>query len=60
MHRRQFLTLGAIGSGIFALGGLTRLGGTRAIAQTVQVPTVDALGRDARAGLAETVSPRLV
>ena len=43
MQRRQFLTLGAIGSGIFALGGLTRLGGTRALAQTVSVPTVDRL-----------------
>ena len=43
MQRRQFLTLGAIGSGIFAIGGLTRLGGTRALAQTVSVPTVDRL-----------------
>ncbi len=43
MQRRQGLTLGAIGSGLFALGGLTRLGGTRAFAQTVSVPTVDRL-----------------
>ena len=40
MRRRQFLTLGAIGSGVFAL---TRLGGHRALAQTVSVPTVDRL-----------------
>jgi len=43
MHRRQFLALGAIGSGVFALGGLTRLGSRGAVAQTVPVPTVDRL-----------------
>src|SRR5947209_5548248 len=43
MQRRQFLTLGAISSGLFALGGLTRLGGSRALAQTVAVPMVDRL-----------------
>jgi 7,8-dihydropterin-6-yl-methyl-4-(beta-D-ribofuranosyl)aminobenzene 5'-phosphate synthase len=43
MQRRQFLTLGAISSGLFALGGLARLGGSRALAQTVSVPTVDRL-----------------
>ena len=44
MQRRHFLTLGAIGSGIFALGGLTRAGSGRAVAQpTVAVPTVDRL-----------------
>ena len=43
MHRRQVLALGAIGSGVFALAGLTRLGSRGAVAQTVPVPTVDRL-----------------
>jgi 7,8-dihydropterin-6-yl-methyl-4-(beta-D-ribofuranosyl)aminobenzene 5'-phosphate synthase len=42
MNRRQFLTLGAIGGGMWALGGLTRPG-SRALAQSVSVPTVDRL-----------------
>jgi len=43
MDRRQFLTLGAVGSGIFAVGGLTSLGSRGATAQTVLVPAVDRL-----------------
>jgi 7,8-dihydropterin-6-yl-methyl-4-(beta-D-ribofuranosyl)aminobenzene 5'-phosphate synthase len=43
MDRRQFLTLGAIGGGLWALGGLTRLGSRSALAQSVSVPTVDRL-----------------
>ena len=43
MHRRRFLALGAIGSGIFALGGLARGGGRHALAQGISVPEVDRL-----------------
>jgi 7,8-dihydropterin-6-yl-methyl-4-(beta-D-ribofuranosyl)aminobenzene 5'-phosphate synthase len=42
MQRREFLTLGAIGSGLFAVG-LGRLGPGRATAQTLAVPSVDRL-----------------
>jgi 7,8-dihydropterin-6-yl-methyl-4-(beta-D-ribofuranosyl)aminobenzene 5'-phosphate synthase len=42
MTRRDLLRLGAIGTGVFAIGGLTRLGG-RAVAQSPSVPTVDRL-----------------
>ena len=41
MKRRQFLGLGMVATGTFALGGLARLGG--AGAQSLQVPTVDRL-----------------
>src|SRR5262245_57289458 len=44
MHRRQFLTLGAVASGTFALGGLIRAGQRPAAAQQPgSVPTVDRL-----------------
>jgi 7,8-dihydropterin-6-yl-methyl-4-(beta-D-ribofuranosyl)aminobenzene 5'-phosphate synthase len=42
MNRRQFLTLGAVGTGLVALGGPSRLVAGRAAAQS-QVPTVDRL-----------------
>lgn len=38
MTRRDVLRLGAAGTGIFAIGGLTRVGG-RAAAQSHAVPT---------------------
>lgn len=43
MNRRQFLTLGAVGGATFALGGLGRLGGSTARAQSLSVPSVDRL-----------------
>lgn len=42
MNRRQFLTLGAVASGTFALGGLGRMRAP-AVAQTGVVPTADRL-----------------
>ena len=42
MDRRQVLRLGAVASGVFAVGGLAGLG-RRAGAQTITVPTVDRL-----------------
>ncbi len=43
MNRRQLLKLGAVGSGVFALGAIGRLSSGRAGAQTSAVPTVDRL-----------------
>jgi 7,8-dihydropterin-6-yl-methyl-4-(beta-D-ribofuranosyl)aminobenzene 5'-phosphate synthase len=43
MNRRQLLKLGAIASGTFALGGVTRMGGRVASAQSGSVPAVDRL-----------------
>ncbi len=43
MNRRQFLTLGAVASGTYAMGGLSRLGGGPAAAQISAPPTVDRL-----------------
>src|SRR3989442_4276256 len=43
MNRRQFLKLGAVTSGVFALGGVPRIGERWASAQSVAVPTVDRL-----------------
>ena len=43
MNRRQFLTLGAVGGGTFALGGPGRIGSGTAGAQGAGVPTVDRL-----------------
>lgn len=43
MNRRQFLALGAVTTGTVALGGLARLGGRSASAQSLSVPTVDRL-----------------
>jgi 7,8-dihydropterin-6-yl-methyl-4-(beta-D-ribofuranosyl)aminobenzene 5'-phosphate synthase len=43
MNRRRFLELGGVAGGVFALGGVTRLGGRSASAQSVTVPTVDRL-----------------
>ena len=43
MHRRGFLALGAVGSGVFALGSLMRSGPRSVMAQPVSVPTVDRL-----------------
>jgi 7,8-dihydropterin-6-yl-methyl-4-(beta-D-ribofuranosyl)aminobenzene 5'-phosphate synthase len=42
MTRRDVLRLGAIGTGVFTLGALTRIG-RRAVAQSPSVPTVDRL-----------------
>ncbi len=42
MNRREFLKLGAVASGAFALGGIGRIAGGAASAQTA-VPTVDRL-----------------
>ena len=41
MNRRQFLTLGAVASGTFAVGGLTRIGGRPVAAQSSAPPVVD-------------------
>jgi 7,8-dihydropterin-6-yl-methyl-4-(beta-D-ribofuranosyl)aminobenzene 5'-phosphate synthase len=46
MQRRQILMLGAVGSGVFAVGGLSRLGARGAAGQAVSVPTVDRLDPD--------------
>jgi 7,8-dihydropterin-6-yl-methyl-4-(beta-D-ribofuranosyl)aminobenzene 5'-phosphate synthase len=43
MNRRQLLKLGAVSSGAFALGGVTRIGSRSASAQSGMVPTVDRL-----------------
>jgi 7,8-dihydropterin-6-yl-methyl-4-(beta-D-ribofuranosyl)aminobenzene 5'-phosphate synthase len=43
MERRTFLRLGAVASGIFAVGGVTRLGRRVASAQSGAVPVVDRL-----------------
>ena len=43
MNRRQFLKLGAVTSGAVALGGVLRVGGRLALAQSSAVPTVDRL-----------------
>src|SRR5437667_11898090 len=43
MERRRVLKLGAVASGVFAVGGLRRLSAGVAGAQTVSVPTVDRL-----------------
>src|SRR2546428_4955305 len=42
MRRRDVLRLGAVGTGIFAVGGLARVAG-RATAQSPAAPTVDRL-----------------
>jgi len=43
MERRQFLWLGAVASGAFALGGVGRVSRGTAAAQTLAVPSVDRL-----------------
>jgi 7,8-dihydropterin-6-yl-methyl-4-(beta-D-ribofuranosyl)aminobenzene 5'-phosphate synthase len=43
MERRQFLWLGAVASGVFALGGVGRVTRGTAAAQALAVPTVDRL-----------------
>lgn len=43
MNRRQFLTLGAVASGTFAVAGLSRLGSRSVAAQISAPPTVDRL-----------------
>jgi 7,8-dihydropterin-6-yl-methyl-4-(beta-D-ribofuranosyl)aminobenzene 5'-phosphate synthase len=43
MERRRVLKLGAVASGVFALGGMRRLSAGVAAAQMVSVPTVDRL-----------------
>ena len=43
MNRRQFLKLGAVTGGAVALGGVWRMGGRAALAQSGAVPTVDRL-----------------
>jgi 7,8-dihydropterin-6-yl-methyl-4-(beta-D-ribofuranosyl)aminobenzene 5'-phosphate synthase len=43
MERRQFLWLGAVASGVFALGGVGRVTRGTAAAQTLAVPAVDRL-----------------
>jgi 7,8-dihydropterin-6-yl-methyl-4-(beta-D-ribofuranosyl)aminobenzene 5'-phosphate synthase len=43
MRRREFLRLGAVASGVFALGGVSRLGRGVGVAQTLGVPTVERL-----------------
>jgi 7,8-dihydropterin-6-yl-methyl-4-(beta-D-ribofuranosyl)aminobenzene 5'-phosphate synthase len=43
MKRREFLKLGAIATGTFAVGGMVRVGGRVASAQSGSVPTVDRL-----------------
>jgi 7,8-dihydropterin-6-yl-methyl-4-(beta-D-ribofuranosyl)aminobenzene 5'-phosphate synthase len=43
MNRRDLLRLGAVGTVTFALGGVRRLGGAPAVAQTSAPPTVDRL-----------------
>ena len=43
MNRRQFLTLGAVATGTFAVGSLGRLGRRVVSAQGSRVPTVDRL-----------------
>ncbi|PYO18001.1 MAG: hypothetical protein DMD85_22285, partial [Candidatus Rokuibacteriota bacterium] len=43
MNRRQFLKLGAVTGGVFALGGAIRTGGRSAFAQSAAPPIVDRL-----------------
>lgn len=43
MNRRQFLTLGAVASGTFAVGGLSRMGSAPVAASISAPPTVDRL-----------------
>ena len=43
MNRRQVLKLGGVSVGVVALGGVWRLGGRAAVAQSSAVPTVDRL-----------------
>jgi 7,8-dihydropterin-6-yl-methyl-4-(beta-D-ribofuranosyl)aminobenzene 5'-phosphate synthase len=43
MNRREFLRLGAVASGVFTVGGVSRLRGGPAAAQGLAVPTVDRL-----------------
>jgi len=43
MHRRDLLKLGAVASGTFAMGGLTRAWWSTASAQPAGIPTVDRL-----------------
>ena len=43
MNRRQFLKVGAVTSGAVAVGGMWRMGGRAALAQSGAVPTVDRL-----------------
>src|SRR5439155_1246 len=43
MERRQFLRLGAVASGVFALGGISRVARGTGAAQTLGVPTVERL-----------------
>src|SRR2546430_16333501 len=43
MERRQFLRLGAVASGVFALGGISRIIRGTGAAQTLGVPTVERL-----------------
>ena len=43
MDRRQFLRLGAVASGVFALGGISRVARGTGAAQTLGVPTVERL-----------------
>ncbi|HEV8675890.1 MAG TPA: MBL fold metallo-hydrolase [Methylomirabilota bacterium] len=43
MHRRDFLRLTAVAGGTLALGGIVRLGGPTAAAQSGSVPAVDRL-----------------
>jgi TAT (twin-arginine translocation) pathway signal sequence len=46
MNRRQVLKLGAVTGGAVALGGVWRLGGRPALAQSGAMPTVDRLHRE--------------
>src|SRR5437867_12733798 len=43
MNRRQFLKLGAVTGGVFALGGAMRMAGRSAFAQSSAPPIVDRL-----------------
>src|SRR2546425_1128406 len=43
MKRREFLKLGAVATGTFAVAGALRVGGRAALAQSAAVPTVDRL-----------------
>jgi len=43
MNRRQFLKLGAVTGGAVALGGVMRVAGCLALAQSSAMPTVDRL-----------------
>src|SRR5216110_3143966 len=66
MERRQFLRLGAVASGVFALGGISRIVRGTGAAQTLGVPTVERLvmtnvvdnvyGAFARGGKLDTIT----